>query len=105
MEGDDIPANPSLRREWIKFQLRLRGTTLSAMARELGVSRQAIGQTLVSSYPRIERAIAARLNMEPRDIWPERYARRKVKIGAGKRQLSCHVKSNKHNTATRGRKR
>ncbi len=99
MDGGDIPAHPLLRREWIKFQLRLRGITLSAIARELGVSRQALGQTLVSAYPRMERAIAAKLEMEPRDIWPERYARRHVKAAGSKRPLSCHVKKVKHNTA------
>ena len=105
MDGGDIPAHPLLRREWIKFQLRLRGTTLSAMARELGVSRQAMGQTLASSYPRLERAIAARLGMEPWDIWPERYAKRQAKAAASKRLSSCHVKRTKHNTATQGRNR
>lgn len=105
MDGGDIPVHPLLRREWIKFQLRLRGTTLSALARELGVSRQALGQTLVTSYPRMERAIAARLGMEPWDIWPERYARRQVKVPGNKRLASCHVKKTKHNTATQGRNR
>lgn len=100
MDGGDIPVNPLLRREWIKFQLRLRGTTLSAMARELGVSRQALGQTLIQSYPKMERIIAARLHLEPWDIWPERYARRQVKTTRSKRQSSCLVKRDKHNTAT-----
>lgn len=105
MDGGDIPAHPLLRREWIKFQLRLRGTNLSAMARELGVSRQAMGQTLVSSYPKMERAIAAKLNLEPWDIWPERYSRPQNKATGGQRPPSCHVKRNKHNTATRRRNR
>jgi Ner family transcriptional regulator len=101
MDGGDIPVHPLLRREWIKFQLRLCGTNLSALARELGVSRQAMGQTLVSPYPKMERAIAARLGMAPWDIWPERYARRQT----SQRPLSCHVKKTKHNTATQGRNR
>lgn len=105
MEGSDIPANPLLRREWIKFQLRLRGTTLSALARELGVSRQALGQTLIQSYPKMERAIATRLNMEPWDIWPERYARRQSKAARKRRPSSCLVKKTKHNTATGRRNR
>ncbi len=104
MDGHDIPVHPLLRREWIKFQLRLRGTTLSAMARELGVSRQAMGQTLVSSYPKMEQAIATRLGLEPWNIWPERYARRQAQTTGSKRLSSCHVKS-KHNTVTQGRNR
>lgn len=105
MDGGDIPAHPLLRREWIKFQLRLRGTTLSAVARELGVSRQALGQTLVTSYPKMERAIAAKLGLEPWVIWPERYARQQGKTTRKKGLPSCHVKRSKHNTATQGRNR
>lgn len=105
MDGNDIPVDPLLRREWIKFQLRLRGTTLSALARELGVSRQALGQTLIQSYPKMERVIAARLALEPWDIWPERYARRQHKAANIKRPSSCLVKRTKHNTATRRRNR
>lgn len=79
MDSEHIPKDLRQRREWIKFQLRLRGISLSSMARELGVSRQALGQTLVQSYPKMERVIAAKLNLDPEIIWPERYARRRVK--------------------------
>lgn len=103
MDGDNIPDDLQQRREWIKFQLRLRGTTLSAIAREEGVSRQALRQALVHSYPKMERAIAAKLHMEPKDIWPERYARRQTKKANRERRSSCHVKSTKHNTDARHR--
>jgi len=105
MDSEHIPKDLLQRREWIKFQLRLRGITLSGMARELGVSRQALGQTLVQSYPKMERVIAAKLGLEPEIIWPERYARRRISVLDKECPPSCHVKSNKHNTAARRRNR
>lgn len=72
----DIPSDPVQRNEWIKFQLRMRGSSLSKLARRLGVTRQAVRNALSSPYPKMERAIAAELELRPEDIWPERYARR-----------------------------
>lgn len=72
----DIPSDPVQRNEWIKFQLRMRGSSLSKLARRLGVTRQAVRNALSSPYPKMERAIAAELELKPEDIWPERYARR-----------------------------
>lgn len=78
--SSDIPADPVQRNEWIKYQLRLRGSSLSTLARRLGVTRQAVRNALSSPYPKMERAIAAELDLRPEDIWPERYAGRR---GAG----------------------
>lgn len=74
--SSDIPADPVQRNEWIKYQLRLRGSSLSKLARRLGVTRQAVRNALSSPYPKMERAIAAELELRPEDIWPERYAGR-----------------------------
>jgi Ner family transcriptional regulator len=68
-----VPLDARARREWIKYQLRVRGSSLSAIARELGVSRHAPRLALDKPYPRMERAIAAKLGVEPRSLWPERY--------------------------------
>ena len=68
-----VPMEPLLRREWIKYQLRLRGSSLSAVARDFGVSRHAPRLALVKPYPRMERAIAKKLGLEPQVLWPERY--------------------------------
>lgn len=78
----DIPADPVQRNEWIKFQLRMRGSSLSKLARRLGVTRQAVRNALSSPYPKMERAIAAELELRPEEIWPERYARRE-RSGSG----------------------
>ncbi len=68
-----IPAEEPNRREWIKYQLRARGSSLSSVARDQGVSRFAASVALQRQYPRIEHAIASRLGLEAKQIWPERY--------------------------------
>jgi len=73
MRKIDIPHTPDMRREWIKYQLRLQGYTLADLGRELGLSRNAPVLALRVPYPRIERAIADILCLEPAAIWPERY--------------------------------
>ncbi len=68
-----VPTDPELRWEWIKFQLRVRGSSLALVARELGVGRNAVINVKRVRYPRVERAIARKLDMAPRDIWPDRW--------------------------------
>lgn len=68
-----VPLEENARREWIKFQLRVRRSSLSALARELGVSRHAPRLALVKPYPRMEKAIADKLGLKPMELWPERY--------------------------------
>lgn len=72
-DPETIPGDPVQRNEWIKFQLRLRGSSLSKLARDLGVTRQAVRNALASRYPRMERVIAAEIGLDPQTIWPERY--------------------------------
>ena len=73
MNRSDIPTNPSHRWEWIKYQLRTKGTSLAKLARELEVSDTAVKNVKRSPYPRMERAIAKALGLTPVDIWPERW--------------------------------
>ena len=68
-----VPLDGFARKEWIKFQLRVRGSSLSALARELGVTRHAPRLALVKPYPKMERAIADKLGLKPMELWPERY--------------------------------
>jgi Ner family transcriptional regulator len=69
----DIPTDTRQRREWIKYQLRLRGGSLAQVARDHGVSRDAPILALRRPYPRMEAAIASALGLLPEQIWPERY--------------------------------
>jgi len=71
--SNEIPKDSELRWEWIKFQLRARDTSLSKLAKALGVERNAMNNVKRGPYPRMERAIALALKLEPEDIWPERW--------------------------------
>ncbi len=73
MNTAEIPSNPDLRWEWIKFQLRARGTSLAKLARALNVSGQAVKNVKRTAYPRMERAIAKALGLEVAALWPERW--------------------------------
>ncbi|WP_083265655.1 MULTISPECIES: AraC family transcriptional regulator ligand-binding domain-containing protein [Pseudomonas] len=68
----DIPQDEDERWEWVKYQLRTRGHSLAEVARQLGVSSAAVKNAKRLPYPRVERAIAALLELAPAQIWPER---------------------------------
>lgn len=68
-----IPADSELRWEWLKYQLRTRGSSFVTIARDLGVSRPAVLNAKRVKYPRVERAIARKLELTPLAIWPERW--------------------------------
>jgi Ner family transcriptional regulator len=61
--------------ERIKMRLRLAGSSLAEVARDLGVA----GTTVTSVSQgyrrsrRIESAIAAKLGVQPGSLWPDRY--------------------------------
>ena len=76
---DSIPRDPVQRNEWIKYQLRMRGSSLSKLARRLGVTRQAVRNALATPYPKMERAIAEEIGIHPGYIWPERYEGRSAR--------------------------
>lgn len=59
--------SPAQRREFIKYQLRLRGTTLAKVGRELGVTTATMSQVCIGvrRSDRIINALADRLGMPP----------------------------------------
>lgn len=63
--------------ERIKMRLRLAGSSLAAVARELGVSSSTV--TIVCQglrrSRRVEALIAAKLDTTPERLWPDRYPR------------------------------
>ncbi len=65
--------NKSKRRAWIIYQLALQDRSLASLARDAGISRQAVWQAMVKPYPRAEKIIAESLNMDPETLFPERY--------------------------------
>ncbi|ODU40370.1 MAG: hypothetical protein ABS98_15830 [Lysobacteraceae bacterium SCN 69-48] len=64
------------RHERIKMQLRLAGTSLAQIARELGVQPSTVASVSrgKSRSRRIEDRIAAALAVPPSRLWPDRYA-------------------------------
>lgn len=69
----DMPRDPAQRWEWIKYQLRIHGCPPAELARQLDVTDRAIRAVKHHPYPRIERAIAETLDIEPALLWPERW--------------------------------
>lgn len=96
-----VPTDPDQRWEWVKYQLRMRGSSLALVAQNLGISRQSVINAKRVRYPRVERAIARKLDMTPRDIWPDRWhpdgapVRERPNMGERKTNV-CHehTKSN-----------
>lgn len=61
--------------EYIKMRLRLVGSSLAIIARELGIQPTTVTAASLGKRRsrRIETAIADRLGVTPRALWPERY--------------------------------
>ena len=68
-----VPSDPNHRRSWIIYQLKICGSSLARIAEELGVSRQATSDALTRPSERIEQAIADKLDLAPRELFPERF--------------------------------
>jgi len=76
MSTKRIPKNPEQRRAWIIYQLKLRKSSLTALAREQvpPVSRQAAFKVFIHPSPKWEQIIAEKIGRSAAEIWPERYA-------------------------------
>jgi len=62
-----------VRRDLIIYRLRSQGYTVSSLAEKIGVTPQAVTNTLRVSYPRIEKIISKILREPVQKIFPERY--------------------------------
>jgi len=71
-----IPKDPEQRWEWVKYQLRFHKTSISALAREHKVCRQAVQVVSNRPSPKWEAIIARKIGIKARIIWPERYSKR-----------------------------
>lgn len=93
MNKAEIPLEPALRWEWIKYQLRANGTSLAKLSRELGVSDTAVKNAKRTAYPRMERAIASALGLKPIDLWPERWnangSPQRIRIQRAEKNTNC----------------
>ncbi|MDX2273559.1 MAG: helix-turn-helix domain-containing protein [Cyanobacteriota bacterium] len=61
--------------EAIKAQLRLNGSSLPVVVRELGVTKQTVNAVVAGKgrSKRIETAIAQKLGLRVEEVWPDRY--------------------------------
>lgn len=73
MSTSKPPKKPNRRALWIKHELERKGTSYAQIAREEGVSRQAVNKAVYAPYPKMERAIAKRLGLTVQQIWPDRH--------------------------------
>lgn len=73
MDSHNIPLDLDSRWEWVKYQLRIRGTSIADLARDAGLNESAFRNAKRRAYPRVERDIANALGMLPGQIWPERW--------------------------------
>lgn len=66
------------RHEFVKAQLRIAGTSLAEISRDLGLSQATVGAASAgySRSKRVEMTIAERLDSRPEDLWPERYPKK-----------------------------
>lgn len=73
LNTDSIPVNLEEKKNWIKYQLKIRNISFSKLARTNNISKQVFSLALKQPYPTVELIIARALSLEPCDIWPERY--------------------------------
>lgn len=77
---ETVPTTPAARREWIKYQLRVRGLSLAKVAARHHKSPKTIQKALDTPYKKSERFIAAALQLRPAQLWPERFDSRGQRI-------------------------
>lgn len=73
---------PQQRAAWVRYRLALKGESLAAISRRLGLAPQTAGEALRRPYPRVEQEIARVIGVEPGAIWPERYSAHDKSEGA-----------------------
>lgn len=73
MTGKRKPKKPDVLRAWFNYQLKLKGSSYSSVARRLGISRQSVQEGILNPSPRVAAMVAADLGKEPSDLWPTRY--------------------------------
>ncbi|MGB0732182.1 MAG: helix-turn-helix domain-containing protein [Pontibacterium sp.] len=72
-----------LQQDWhpadVKAAIAKKGTTIAELARQHGYSSAtSFYNALKMPYPKIERIIAAFLELRPEDIWPSRYEKPEI---------------------------
>lgn len=93
-------SDPAKRRAWIIYKVNLQGRSLADVAREAGVTRQALYHSLRIPYPRMEKALADALGLTPAQLFPERYDADGIpNRQRGRRRKSATKATHKQHTA------
>jgi len=93
----ELLRDPVKRRAWIKYQVQMRGQSLAKVASDAGVSRACLYSAFNKTYPRMERVLADFLELEPSQLFPERYDKDGLPIyrmGRPKKSVSNLVNDN-----------
>lgn len=70
----EVPTNPTVRRAWIGFQLRIRGLSGRAVALQEGVSQQAFSAAMIGGgSSHLQEVVAQLLDLTPPQLFPELY--------------------------------
>lgn len=77
------PKESHLLREWVRYQLRLKGLSWADLAKQHGGRRDQPCRAFNISYPKWEKIIAATLDMKPEELWPERFKERAARALRG----------------------
>jgi lambda repressor-like predicted transcriptional regulator len=67
------PKKPDKRQAWFQYQLRVNGSSYSAVAKAVEVSRQAVRQSILNPSPRVADEVANVLGKEKSELWPARF--------------------------------
>lgn len=79
--GASVPRDPRARHIWIGAALRLAGSSFADIARDLDITPQAVQQATRMSNRRAQEAIAAKIGMSVRELFPEWYRPDGTRIG------------------------
>lgn len=81
IEQKDVPSNAVERRHWAIYRLKIKGQSLTSVARDNDVSPVTLRQAFERPYPKMERAIAKALDVEVGTLFPERYGEDGRRLG------------------------
>lgn len=81
MSTSSTHLNQDWHRQDILAAIRKRGISVAELARQNGYSNPATFYNVFKApYPKVERIVAGFLEVEPKEIWPSRYANRSTKL-------------------------
>lgn len=75
----NLPEVSDWHRADVVAELKKKGWSVAALAREVGLAESTLYSALSRPYPKGERIIASAIGVEPEVIWAKRYADRSFK--------------------------